>query len=297
MMKKLTVFTPTFNRAYCLGQCYESLVNQTSKDFLWLIIDDGSSDNTKTLVENWLEEGKIDIQYHYQQNTGMHGGHNSAYDLIETELNVCIDSDDFMPIDAVEKILTCWETADKNDKIAGIIGLDAYRNNEIIGQKIPKELKQTTLEDLHYKYKIGGDKKLVYRTEIVKKFQRYPLFMDERFVPLGTLYLLIDKKYNLICLNEVLCIVEYMEDGSSRNMIKQYYRHPKGFQYARILNMRYSNFFKVKFKNAIHYVSHSLQLNEWDFLFKSPKPMLTLIVIPLGVMLYGYVIYFNKIKK
>ena len=96
-MKKLTVFTPTYNRAYCLGNCYESLVRQTCQDFIWLIIDDGSSDHTKELVEDWKKENKIEIKYVWQENTGMHGAHNTAYEIIETELNVCIDSDDYMP--------------------------------------------------------------------------------------------------------------------------------------------------------------------------------------------------------
>lgn len=296
-MKTLTVFTPTYNRAYCLQQCYDSLVRQSNQDFLWLIIDDGSSDATNKLVQGWIRENKITIQYYFQENQGMHGGHNSAYNLIETELNVCIDSDDFMPDDAIEKILIFWDSIETSEEIAGIIGLDSYKNGKIIGQKIPDNLKQTTLEDLHHKYKIGGDKKLVYRTEIVKKYQRYPIFDEEHFVPLGTLYLLIDKHYKLACLNEVLCIVEYMEDGSSRNIIKQYYRHPKGFQYARKLNMMHSKYLKVTFKNAVHYVSHSLQLNDWKFIKKTPKLGLTIAAIPFGVFLYAYVIYFNKLKK
>jgi len=296
-MKTITVFTPTFNRAYCLKQCYDSLVQQTNQDFLWLIIDDGSSDNTKELIDSWVVENKITIQYHYQNNQGMHGGHNSAYDLIETELNTCIDSDDFMPENAIENILNTWKTYPKNEKIAGIIALDSYKNDEVIGQKFPEDLKTTTLEDLHYKHHISGDKKIVYRTEVVKKYPKYPIFEEERFVPLGTLYLLIDKEYELICLNEVLCIVEYMEDGSSRNMTKQYYRHPRGFQYARKLNMKYSNYLKVKIKNAIHYVSHSIQLKDFGFLLKSTKPVLTFFAIPFGILLYGYVIYLNKIKK
>ena len=90
-MKRITVFTPTFNRAYCLAQCYDSLLRQTNKDFTWLIIDDGSSDNTKELVKTWINKGQFDIQYHYQDNQGMHGAHNAAYRLIKTELNVCID--------------------------------------------------------------------------------------------------------------------------------------------------------------------------------------------------------------
>ena len=296
-MKQLTVFTPTFNRAYCLDQCYESLVRQTDQNFIWLIIDDGSTDNTKELVGSWIEENKISIQYHYQENQGMHGGHNAAYNLIETELNVCIDSDDFMPDDAVEKILNFWNSVEKDDTIAGFIGLDAYKNGQVIGQKIPDSLSKTTLEELHYTYNISGDKKLVYRTDIVKKYPRYPIFKQERFVPLGTLYLLIDKDYKLLCLNEVLCIVEYMEDGSSRNIVKQYRRHPRGFRYARILNMKNSNYFKVRFKNAIHYISHCLFLRDWKLFFRSPKPIMTVLVFPLGVLLSIYVWYINTFKK
>ncbi|MFY0714338.1 glycosyltransferase family 2 protein [Seonamhaeicola sp. NFXS20] len=297
-MKTLTIFTPSYNRAYCLNQCYDSLVNQTNQDFIWLIIDDGSTDNTKTLVNSWIQENKIDIQYHYQDNQGMHGAHNAAYRLIKTELNVCIDSDDFMPNNAVENIINYWNSIEhKPEDLAGFIGLDAYKDGNIIGQKIPDNLKFTTLEDLHNKYKITGDKKLVLRTDIVKQFPPYPIFPKERFVPLGTLYLQIDKKYKFGCLNEVLCIVEYLEDGSSRNIIKQYFRHPKGFQYARINALKHSNYFKVRLKNAIHYISHSIQLKDFKFLNKSPKPLLTFLSIPFGIGLFVYVLYINKLKK
>ena len=104
-MKTLTVFTPTFNRAYTLHKCYESLKRQSSKDFVWLIVDDGSSDNTKEIVDKWISENEIEIRYHYQKNKGMHGAHNTAYELIDTEINTCIDSDDYMTDDAVEKIV------------------------------------------------------------------------------------------------------------------------------------------------------------------------------------------------
>ena len=95
-MATLTVFTPSYNRAYTLNKCYESLKRQTSQDFIWLIIDDGSSDNTKELVDKWIKEDKINIKYIYQKNQGMHGAHNTAYENIDTELNVCIDSDDYI---------------------------------------------------------------------------------------------------------------------------------------------------------------------------------------------------------
>lgn len=96
-MKTLTIFTPAYNRAHTLGRTYASLLRQTCDDFEWLIVDDGSKDSTQSLVEGWIQEGKISIRYIYQENQGMHGAHNTAYRNIYTELNTCIDSDDYMP--------------------------------------------------------------------------------------------------------------------------------------------------------------------------------------------------------
>lgn len=296
-MKLITVFTPTYNRAYCLHQCYDSLVNQTNKNFIWLIVDDGSSDGTDKLVAKWREEGKIEIEYVYQKNQGMHAGHNTAYSLITTELNVCVDSDDYMPENAIEKITNFWQKNKNVKNIAGIIGLDAYKNGTIIGTKFPNNIETATLEDLYHKHNVSGDKKMVLKTEIVKQYDPYPIFENERFVPLGILYLLIGKDYKMLCLNDPLCIVEYMEDGSSRNIVKQYFKHPNGFRHARIINMKFSNYLKVKFKNAVHYVAHSIQLKDFKFLNKTPKIGLTILAIPFGILMYGYIIYFNKLKK
>ncbi|MCF6294477.1 MAG: glycosyltransferase family 2 protein [Flavobacteriaceae bacterium] len=293
-MKKITVFTPTFNRAYCLGQCYNSLTQQTNKDFTWLIIDDGSTDDTKKLVNNWITEHKIDIIYHFQENQGMHGAHNAAYRLIETELNVCVDSDDFMPDDAIEKILSLWEQYG-NEKYAGLLGLDIDRNNKIIGTPFPDGLKKCKYYQLKSRYGVIGDKKFVYRTDVIKKYPEYPIFKEERFVPLGYKYMLIDQDYWLLCFNEVFCNVEYMEDGSSLNIIKQYKRNPRGFAHERKERMKHSYTFKERFKNAIHYVSSSIMIKNWKFLFESPKKLLTFVAIPFGIVFYFYIM--NTAKK
>ncbi len=288
-MKKLTVFTPTYNRAYCLHNCYNSLVKQTNQDFLWLIIDDGSTDDTEVLVKKWIDDNKIQIIYHYQENQGMHGGHNAAYKLIDTTLNVCIDSDDFMPNDAVEKILDAWVKIEEEPKFAGIVGLDADINGNIIGTPIPENIKETTLYDIYNKHGLSGDKKLVYRTEVVKKYPPYPIFKGERFVPLGYLYQLIDQDYLLYPSNDVFCIVEYMQDGSSMNMLKQYRRHPKGFGFSRKSRMKFSKNFKDLFKNAIHYVSSAIFSKDGKFLAESPKKLVTILAIPFGIILNLYI--------
>ncbi|MBD3583456.1 glycosyltransferase family 2 protein [Flavobacterium selenitireducens] len=290
MQKLLTVFTPTFNRAYCLGQVYESLVRQTRQDFVWMVIDDGSTDETKALVEGWISENKIEIRYIHQENQGMHGGHNTAYANITTELNTCIDSDDFMLDDAVEKILAHWEKHGLDaPNLAGIVALDAYRDGKVIGKKIPDHLKTCKLSELYQKHNVSGDKKLILRTEIARQFPPYPIFEGEKFVPLGILYLMIDQQYDLLPLNEVVCIVEYLPDGSSRNIFKQYRRHPKGFAYSRTIAMKYGVTFRQKFRNAIHFVANNIQLKRISFLFKNPNVPLTLLALPFGVAVYFYI--------
>ena len=269
-MPTLTVFTPTYNRAYTLHKCYESLKAQTNQHFKWLIIDDGSNDNTRELVDSWILEGVLNITYHHQENQGMHGAHNTAYELIDTELNVCIDSDDYMPDDAVEKIIKFWNE-NKRYNLAGIIALDAYTDGTIIGKKFPENIKETTLFEVNNIHKIPGDKKLVYRTELTKEYP-YPLFKGEKYVGLAYKYYKIDEKYKLATLNEVLCIVEYLEDGSSMNMLNQYRKNPKGFAFYRIENIKNSRAsFKFKFKESIHYVASSLISKNKRFLLEAPK--------------------------
>jgi glycosyltransferase involved in cell wall biosynthesis len=240
-MKSITVFTPTFNRAYLLPRLYKSLCEQSSKDFLWLIIDDGSTDNTKQLVDKWSKENKIEIQYQYKENGGMHTGHNLAYKLINTELNVCIDSDDYMPKEAVDKILNIWCKRINKFSIAGIIGLDARENLTILGTTMPINVAKGTLADLYYKYKAKGDKKLVLRTDAVNQFPRYPEYKNEKIVPLGSLYLMIDQEFEMLYSDEIFCIVEYQNEGSSKTILRQYKQSPQGFAYARKLKLEYSS--------------------------------------------------------
>lgn len=291
-MATLTVFTPTYNRAYILNQCYESLVRQSCKDFIWLIIDDGSTDNTKELVEEWMKnDNKFEIRYHYKKNGGMHTGHNAAYELIDTELNVCIDSDDFMPDNAVELIVNFWNKYG-SDKYSGIVALDVYKNGEVIGCKLPNK-KSTTLSGF-YDNGGQGDKKLIYRTEVINKYPSYPEFKGEKFVPLDYKYLLVDQDYELLIMNEAVCVVEYMEDGSSKNMFRQYYKNPRGFSFMRKVHMVYDKKFINKFKNCIHYVSSSFISKNKEFISESPNKLMTIFSIPFGASLYLLIKHNNK---
>jgi glycosyltransferase involved in cell wall biosynthesis len=289
----LTVFTPTYNRAYTLHLCYESLKRQTSKDFVWLIIDDGSTDNTKDLIKIWIAENVVPIRYHYQENQGMHGAHNAAYELVDTELNVCIDSDDYMADDAVEKIVQFWGKHG-SDKYAGIVALDATQDGEIIGTKMPDHLNESTLSHLYGKHKVKGDKKLVYRTELTKNTPPYPVFPGEKYCPLSYKYILIDQQCPLLVMNEILCYVEYLPDGSSMNIINQYKKNPNGFAFFRKVAIEHAPTFKERIRESMHYVSSSLMIGNKKFLLESPKFLTTLLATPFGILLYFYITRTNK---
>lgn len=294
MLKEITVFTTTFNRAYCLKQLYDSLVNQTNKNFIWLIIDDGSTDNTSEKVLLWQQENKVEIEYIYQQNQGMHGGHNTAYENCKTMFNVCIDSDDFLPNNAIEIIYNNCKNLP--DDCAGLLGLDANKKGEIIGSIIPEKLQKVKLNELYSKHNVRGDKKVVYKTDIVRKYPKYPLFKNENFVPLDYLYLLIDQDYYLKPINEVLCIVDYQIDGSSLNIFRQYRKNPNGFAFSRISRIEFGATFKERFKNAIHLISSALFAKNLSLLFRTRKYLLIFLAIPFGLVLHLYILI-KTVKK
>lgn len=285
----LTIFTPSYNRAHTIGRTYESLCRQTCKDFEWLVIDDGSTDNTRQLVEEWIAEDKVPIRYLYQDNQGMHGAHNTAYKNIYTELNTCIDSDDWMPDNAVELILNKWEK-DGSEQYAGIIGLDYANSGELIGTDFPPDMQKTTLLGF-YRGGGKGDKKLVYRTDVVKRYPPYPIFEGEKYVGLSYLYMLIDQDYELLTLNAPLVIVDYQLEGSSYNMYKQYWNNPKGFAFLRREYMIYAQGFIEKYKVCMHYVSSSIMCKDLLFLKKSPMKVMTFAALLPGIILYLFIRY------
>lgn len=295
-MSILTVFTPTYNRAHTLPRTYQSLLAQDCKDFIWLIVDDGSTDGTRRLVEDWQSrDNGFEIRYIYKQNGGMHTAHNTAYENIDTELNTCIDSDDALSAGAVRKILAKWDEV-REQGHAGIVGLDADMNTgEVIGSRFPAGMTDTTLSGF-YAAGGSGDKKLVYRTDVIRNTPPYPVFDGEKYVSLAYKYLLIDQKYKLAVMNEILCDVEYQADGSSRNMLRQYVKNPKGFAFWRTVKMQYPESEKRLLMDCIHYCSSSMIAKNKHYISKSPRKLLTVLCTPPGALLTAY-IYWKLRKK
>ena len=283
----LTVFTPAYNRAYTLPRTYESMKSQKCTDFIWLIVDDGSTDNTAELVKQWqAEENGFEIQYIYKENGGMHTAHNVAYSRIDTELNTCVDSDDALAPDAVQIIFDAWQKV-RDKGYAGLLGLDAEFSGKVIGKGFPEGLTATTLGG-YYRKGGAGDKKLILRTDVVRQYPPYPTFAGEKFVPLGSLYTMIDKTYELSVVDAVVCLVEYMPDGSTHNMLRQYYRNPNGFRYGRLVTLSGPITLKGKLKTYVHYAAESILAGK-PVVKDAPSKLLGLLSIPFGWALARYI--------
>lgn len=292
-MVPLTVFTPAYNRADLLERCFESMKRQTRKDFIWMIIDDGSTDNTRQAVESWQREPlDFAIEYYYKENGGLHTAYNEAIARIETELCVCIDSDDFMPDDAVEKILAFWEQ-NGSDEVAGIVGLDFDLDGKVIGDPLPDQKTVNLIDLLVGRYPIhNGDRTNVVRTALYKKFAPMKVFPGEKNFNPHYLHLQISMEYDFLVLNENLRFVEYQPGGMSNSMLRQYRSSPNSFAETRKLYLSFPDTsLAFRFRQCIHYVSSSILAGNGRFLTESPAKLLTLLALPFGAALCAYICF------
>lgn len=275
----ITIFTPTYNRKKQLQTLYESLRRQTCNKFVWLIVDDGSTDNTDKVVENWMTESKVCIQYLYQENAGKSVAHNKGVELSDTELFVCVDSDDYLTENAVEKILDTWEHRDTKD-----IGILARRQVTTLSKPISGEL-HTTLRNAYRKYGILGDTMLVYESKIIKKY-RFPSFKNEKFVPENYLYDLLDQEGNLFFLDAVLYCGQYLEDGYTINMRNVLKNNPQGYIAYILQRIRMDDGLCVVIPDLIRYLSMAIFCGKKDMIRSSGYSMLCILLLPLAYTVY-----------
>ena len=229
-MKTVTVFTPTYNRAYTLPKLYNSLCRQTSGDFMWLIVDDGSTDNTEELIKGWQEENKILIEYHKQSNGGKMRAHNLGVKLCNSELFFCVDSDDYIPDVAIEHIIDFWNEHTDRNNIAGIIGYRYVIDNE--NDKNPKILSRfgvdypvTDQELTNRGFK--GDNAKIFRTDIIRQYP-FPEIEGEKFISEVSAFDRIWQDYKMFLMDEAVTTSLYLPDGYSKNFRHILMSNPKG---------------------------------------------------------------------
>ena len=282
---KFTVFTPTFNRKELLEKLYKSLQKQTYTDFEWLIVDDGSIDGTGEKVKEFLEESKLDIKYFYKENGGKQRAYNFATDKANGELFICLDSDDEYVENGFETILKYWEKYEKNREIAGMGYLSMYPDGEVIGSSFPEKEMISTQFDIYNKYGVKGDKGLMFRTEIIKKY-KFPVFDDEKFITEAVVYNRICEKYKMVYVNEKIEIKEYQEDGLTAKYNNLLLRNPKGQAlYHNEINFQNLTFKQKILNNAVYYKFCRVAGYKLGKIFKESKNKLFLL---MGVIIGEY---------
>jgi len=291
MEMELTVFTPTYNRAYVLEECYHSLCAQTNQNFIWLIVDDGSNDNTGNLVQQWILQNKITIQYIYQNNLGKQRAINTAINNCQTKYIADLDSDDKYLPDTVATILEYMEKIKSDTQIAGIIGRRLNSNGQILGSKIiPKGSFVTNIDKLIKGYKYMGDTNRAYKTEILAKFL-YPE-IDDKFIPEDYMWAQIDQKFGIYFVNQAFAISDYLDDGYTKNIYSLYKKNPygvylafnqlllskRGLKYNIISTVNYSAWiWKFKIRNSFSNCKNKkrflfcLPISILCYIFKFPK--------------------------
>lgn len=275
----LTIFTPTYNRCNKLKRLYQSLSNQTCKRFIWIIVDDGSNDDTRFFIQKIKKEANFEIRYYWQINSGKSMAHNLGVKLTTTELFTCVDSDDYLSEDAVEVLIKKWSQRTAQD-----VGILARREVTKV-KNSTKDGIHTTLRDSNKKYGIKGDTMLIFKTEILKKY-KFPYFQNEKFVPENYLYDLIDKEGTLLFFDKVLYFGEYLEDGYTNNMAKLIKKNPYGYLAYIKQRLSFDKTMTDTIADTIRYIAISYVIEKEDVIKDSINPILTILCLPLGKLFF-----------
>ena len=287
-MRFLTVFTPTYNRRDLLPRLYDSLVAQTDHDFVWLVVDDGSTDDTEGYIRD-LQSGEtlFSIEYYRKENGGLHTGYNEAIKHLSSELCLCCDSDDWLPSYCVERVRTIWRDRG-GEECAGIIGLDCRKDGSVIGSLLPED-DLIDMNELFITGRLVGDKKLVVRSELYKALPPMRTICGEKNFNPNYLNVQISEEHLWIATNECLCCVEYQPGGMTAGIYKQYVDSPNSFMEMRRLYMGLKRAtFVFKCRHAVHYDAECLLARRSFDMFgsSSPSRALTALLSPAGFLLY-----------
>ncbi|KPL93150.1 glycosyltransferase family 2 protein [Vibrio splendidus] len=252
---KISVFTPTYNRSESLARLYCSLKNQTYKNFTWVIVDDGSKDNTKQLVSEWISENLLDIAYYHQPNSGKQRAYNVGIEQSKGDLFICIDSDDIYLEHAFERIVNVWSGIQKKNEYIAISYLSKTFGQKLIGTKFPNDVTDEYHFNMHNYYNVKGDKGMAFDLKKLKRFV-FPVFPNEKFMTEALLYNRMSLKYKTRYINEELEVKEYMNDGLSSKYLSLLINNPcssalyyKEFKYHNLnlkLNLK-SNIYEMRY--------------------------------------------------
>lgn len=252
VLKRLTVFTPVYNRADMLPRLYESLLSQTDRDFLWLAVDDGSKDNSLEVLKGFEAEGKLEIRIISRENGGKMRAHNTGVKAAETELFVCLDSDDCFTKNAVSDILKRWDEVSGKGNIAGIVANKGETEDKpLYGCHLP-DVTEDTLSGL-YRKGFKGETTLIYRTEVLKK-HLFPEIDGEKYIPEDVVYDEIDREYKLSVMDKVLTVCILTENGLTDRAKELREQNPNGWYIYYVSKIGITGPSILKLKYLSHYL-------------------------------------------
>lgn len=223
----VTVLTPTWNRAHTLPALKESLEAQSSRDFEWLVVDDGSTDGTEALLASW--EGRTDFAFRHMrtENGGKHRALNRGVPEARGEAVFIVDSDDRLPPEAISIIAKAWPAVREKDDFAGLVGYRASGKGERMGAEFPVGLRAANSLDLAWRYGLRADKAEVFKASALRAFP-FPEIPGEKFLTEAVVWNRIAKLRSLLLLREILYICEYLPDGLSAKSLELRLRNPRG---------------------------------------------------------------------
>lgn len=288
-MNTITILTPTYNRAGYLQRLYNSLIEQTSKDFIWFVIDDGSIDDTQQMIQNFQKEGLISIQYQYQENGGKHRALNRGISKIETQLTFIVDSDDYLPSDAIEIILQYHNKYKEMKNLCGYSFLRCYEDGTVNTAYFKKDEEIASFCDVRINGNIGGDKAEVFYTNVLKKYP-FPEFEGEKFLPEDLVWMRMSGPYDMVHINKCIYISEYLEGGLTKTGRAMKIYSPKGMMLRSKVYLENAGVgLKVKIKMMMLYIIYGkfarANLNQ---MMKSitQKSLFIMLVIPSMMIFY-----------
>jgi len=280
----LTIFTPAYNRGNLLKRLYESLCNQELQNFEWVIVDDGSVDDTESVVEEFKQENKIPIYYHKQQNSGKHIAINKGAEMANGKLFFIVDSDDYLTKNATEIIAGKYQLIENNDEYAGISGRKGYSETQYIGSQIDYDDIHANALDFRYRHGMQGDMAEIIRTDIIRQYP-FPVIENEKFCTEGILWYSVALKYKFLWFKDIIYIAEYLEGGLTDSIVRIRKQSPNYsiLFYSSLAKMPVP--FKEKFKATINF---------WRFAKYSDKKFteklkmtniyLSVITLPIGYL-------------
>ena len=288
---KLTIFTPAYNRAAFLPRLYDSLLQQEADDFEWLIVDDGSKDDTAAVVARMDAEGKLPIRYVRKENGGKHTAHNLAVDRAMGEWFLCVDSDDWLNRDAVARIYEALEQLP-----AKAIGLAGYKEDQC-GRRLCGDLKLGDTYGLYSMMKQGGwgEYALLFRTSVLREFP-FPVIAGERFVTESVLYDRMEQAgYVVSALNAVLEVCEYQSGGLSSSPYRLMLSNPVGYQIYHGQRIDLVRSLKERIGHCIRYQAFRRMKRDDHYRYAGPHRGLTALMWLPGVV--GAMYYKSKAKQ